>query len=122
MKKTVLIIDDDLNLLESLQRGMHDHADQYSVIISSDSKYFEDVLSKNSVDLVVTDILMPEKDGIEIILEMKRKYPKIKIIAMSGGGLINSKWYLDLAKDLKIDDVLQKPFSKEQLLNVLNNI
>ena len=67
-------------------------------------------------DLVVTDIIMPEKDGIETVIELRKDFPEIKIIAISGGGRTHDLNILKVAEEFGADSVLAKPFSGEQLL------
>jgi CheY-like chemotaxis protein len=73
-------------------------------------------------DLVITDIIMPEKDGIEVIIEMRKRIPTVKIIAMSGGGRVSAKNYLELAGRLGADITLGKPFSGSDLMKAVNTL
>ncbi len=73
-------------------------------------------------DLVITDIIMPEKDGIEVIMEMRKRIPAVKIIAMSGGGRVSAKNYLELAGRLGADITLGKPFSASDLMKAVNTV
>ena len=67
-------------------------------------------------DLVITDIIMPEQDGIETIIKLRKFSPTLKIIAVSGGGILDGKFYLELASHLGADAVLEKPFSAADIL------
>jgi len=71
---------------------------------------------EQSFDLVVTDIIMPEKEGVETILEMRKLYPDIKIVAISGGGRTRNMDFLKLAKQFGADRILAKPFSDDELM------
>jgi len=71
---------------------------------------------EQSFDLVVTDIIMPEKEGVETILEMRKLYPDIKIVAISGGGRTRNMDFLELAKQFGADRILAKPFSDDELM------
>ena len=72
---------------------------------------------KSSVtDLVVTDLIMPEEDGLKVILKLKELKPALKIIAISGGGKAGPGSYLNLAKALGADAVYSKPFSINDLI------
>ncbi len=73
-------------------------------------------------DLIITDLVMPEKEGIEIIQEIKRDFPKVKIIAISGGGTGDAGQYLDMAKTMGADNTLAKPFEKEELLKAVTDL
>ena len=79
-----------------------------------------------TVDLVVTDILMPEIDGIELCQKLKDAYPELKLILISGGGrqpAIDSNYdYLEVAKKLTgVETILKKPFNPEELLKIINS-
>lgn len=66
--------------------------------------------------LAVIDIIMPEKEGVETITELKRDHPALKIIAISGGGRTHNLDFLELAREIGADDILAKPFSEEDLM------
>jgi len=72
--------------------------------------------SQESIDLVNTDIIMPEKEGLETIRELKRDFPDVKIIAISGGASIEAKDYLKMAKQFGAMCTLVKPIEREALL------
>ena len=75
------------------------------------------ILAARPIDLVITDLLMPETDGIETIVELRRLYPATKIIAISGGGEYQSgAGFLRAAESLGADRTLTKPFEFKQLL------
>jgi DNA-binding response OmpR family regulator len=73
-------------------------------------------------DVVITDILMPDKEGIETILELRRRYPTIRIIAISGGGRTGNKDFLRTAKHLGADRTLAKPFGLTELLKLVREV
>ena len=73
-------------------------------------------------DIVITDIIMPDKDGIEVILHLKKNYKKVRIIAISGGGRINAKDHLEIAGQLGVDATLTKPFSHEDIIRIIKEI
>ncbi len=73
-------------------------------------------------DLVITDIVMPEKEGIEVILAVRNKRPTVKIIAMSGGGRQSPADYLQMAKMLGASTALTKPFSTEVLMAAVDEL
>ena len=72
-------------------------------------------------DLIITDIVMPIKDGLETITELVKEFPKIKIIAVSNGGQYGDILYLNLAKQFGAKNILNKPVEREELLNAVNN-
>jgi CheY-like chemotaxis protein len=67
-------------------------------------------------DIVVTDLIMPEEDGLKVIIKLKELKPSIKIIAISGGGKAGPGSYLNLAKALGADAIYSKPFSLNELI------
>lgn len=77
---------------------------------------------QNPADVVVTDLIMPEKEGLETILELKRMQPRLRIIAMTGGGRVNARDYLTLAGALGAARTLAKPFSDTELLGAIQEV
>ena len=80
------------------------------------------IYRQEPVDLIITDILMPEKEGIETIIELRQDFPDVKIIAMSGGGRIGTKDYLHLAKIFGVQRTFTKPVAREQLLDAIKEL
>ena len=72
--------------------------------------------------MVITDLLMPERDGLEFITELRKKYPKVKIIAMSGGGHIARDSYLRIAKTFGAHFLLEKPFNQSDVLGAVEAV
>jgi CheY-like chemotaxis protein len=70
---------------------------------------------REPLDLVITDLVMPEQEGVETIRKLRHKYPEVKIIAMSGGGRSSATAYLKIAKAMGADLVLAKPFSNDEM-------
>jgi DNA-binding response OmpR family regulator len=70
--------------------------------------------------VVLTDIIMPEQDGIGVIMEMRRERPGVKIIAMSGSGRCGKSDFLTVAKKLGADSVIHKPFDIDELVETIN--
>jgi DNA-binding response OmpR family regulator len=73
-------------------------------------------------DLVITDLIMPEEDGLKVIMKIKEKKPGIKLVAISGGGKAGPGNYLSLAKALGADAVFPKPFSIADLISKVDNL
>ena len=74
----------------------------------------------NPCDLMITDIIMPEKEGVATIIELKRDYPDLKIIAISGGGRTKNLDFLQLADEFGADKILAKPFLEDELIVRVN--
>ena len=105
-----IIIDDEHDARENLKGLLIRHCE--GVVVVDEAGSVEDgktIIEKNKPDLVITDIIMPEKEGLETILELRKNHPGLKIIAISGGGRIGPQGYLPSAKYLGADMVFQKP-------------
>jgi len=116
----ILIIDDDLQIRQMLRYMLEDAG--YEVREAPDGKIGISLFRKEAADVVITDIIMPEKEGIETILELKQEFPDIRIIAMSGGGRLGPRQYLESAKNLGAQKTLTKPFSKEAVLKAVQDL
>ena len=93
----------------------------HEVVEASNGKMGLKLYLENPTDLIITDLIMPEKEGIEMILEIKGNNPNAKIIAISGGGKVLADDYLCLARGLGAVSTLSKPFSRDKMLEVVNN-
>ena len=116
----VLLIDDDPALL-----GLMAHAFAtagYETLTAENGRKGLRVLDRCSPDLVVTDIVMPEMEGIGAILQIKRRPRPPKIIAISGAGPGGRRDYLSWAKHLGADEVLAKPFRMSQILALASRL
>lgn len=120
LMKKIVIIEDDVVIRESLKEILE--MNNYEVLAIESGIEFMKRLKEFVPDILITDIIMPDKDGIEIIIEAKKTYPNIRLVAISGGGRIDSESYLNTAKYLGADATLKKPFSHAQLLDILKNL
>lgn len=116
----ILVIDDDDTVRLSVRLALEDA--EHDVDEASNGAEGLDRLKVQMADLVVTDIFMPEKEGLETIDEIRRDYPQVKIIAISGGGRIDPQDYLEIAKQLGADRVLFKPFDIQLMLDVVDEL
>jgi CheY-like chemotaxis protein len=114
---SILIIDDDDSLRDSLRRTLHQEG--YAIMEASEGGRGLKLLERSPVDLILLDMFMPDKDGLETIGELRRAHPGIAIIAMSGGGFKGTVDVLHVAKKLGVRRTLAKPFTREQLLDAL---
>jgi CheY-like chemotaxis protein len=116
----ILLIDDDdplrIVLSQSLTRFGH------AVIEARNGKEGLELFPHANADVVITDIVMPEKGGFEVLMELRKKQPPVKIIAMSGGGQQSAVDYLHTAKLMGAKRVLAKPFSSETLIAAINEL
>ncbi|HWI29385.1 MAG TPA: response regulator [Stellaceae bacterium] len=116
----VMVIDDDSALRRLVQRALS--GDGHEVIEAENGEEGLTLLQRHRPDLVVTDILMPKKEGIETISRMKEHHPAIKIIAMSGGGLSGNLMFLDVARALGVEATLAKPFRAAELTETVARV
>lgn len=116
----VLVIDDDQGVRHTIETVLS--AKGFRVRTAPDGEVGLRLLTEFQADLVVTDIIMPEKEGIETIIAIKDRFPKVKIVAMSGGGRTSEPFdVLDAAKELGADCVLVKPFDVDQLMEAVES-
>jgi DNA-binding NtrC family response regulator len=116
----VLLVDDDddfrMPLRKYLERTGHE------VIEARNGTQAVEAYKKQPVDVVVTDLIMPEKEGIETIMELKRQHPQVRIVAMSGGGRINGGDFLKVAQQLGARRALAKPFSCQAMVAAIAEV
>ena len=115
--KRILVIDDE-ELMRSFLRDLLEE-EGYEVIIASDGEEGLALFETNSIDLVITDIIMPVKDGLDTILELKKKAPDLPVIAISAGGNIPKERYLAVAGYMKNTRTLAKPFAGQELVSAV---
>lgn len=116
----ILIIDDDECMRYSLRRILE--AEQYSVLEACDGDEGIKTFRAHDVDLIVTDILMPEKEGLEVISELRNDPEKPPIIAISGGGERGNLDFLEVAKVMGAAAVLPKPLNIKRFLQVVSDL
>ena len=115
--RKILVIDDEKSCLALLH--WHLKRNGFEVIPASNGDEALELMTRQSVDLVITDIIMPGKDGLETIQEIREHWPETKIIAISGGGLWSAGLYVNLSLKLGATSVLQKPFASDELLKAV---
>ena len=116
----VLVIDDNADLCANLRAGLE--IEGYEVLTASNGEQGLKQLAEHKVDAVVTDLFMPDKDGIETIVELRKLSPKVKIVAMSGWTSTQGSDYLRVAREIGASVTLQKPFDPEELSRVVRQL
>ena len=114
----ILIVDDEphMRMLVSAMLTGSGRETAHEFITAENGRIAIELLAKETFDLIITDLVMPEKNGIDLIMEIKQTSPKVKILAMSGGGGINGRFdYLPIAKLIGAENILRKPFKREEL-------
>ena len=117
MKKRILIIDDEQFLLNTMQRDLREYNDEFEIYTNTNSMNTLKFVEELAIDLLITDIYMPDKNGLEIIREVRKKFPAVKLIAMSGRDID----YLNYAEVFGSTCSLSKPFSKDDLIMAINS-
>ena len=117
----ILVVEDDIQVRRMVCKILKNQG--YDLAEAANGKEAFKLLSHEvNIKIVVADIIMPEKDGLETIQELKRDYPDIKILAISGGGKISAKNYLILAQKVGADLILKKPFDKQELIDAVKQL
>lgn len=88
----------------------------FEVHASPDGRRVADILREHPIDLVITDMVMPERDGIETLTELRYSHPRLPVIAISGDVPLNTELYLTIAEKLGASRVLAKPFKMDRLI------
>ena len=115
----ILIIDDE-SQIRSMLRLMLERVG-YEIAEAPDGIEGIRQYRENPADLIITDLIMPNKDGIGMIIDLKKEFPKVKIIAMSGGGVNRPEGYLDGAKKLGATRTLTKPIDRDEMLKAVKD-
>jgi DNA-binding NtrC family response regulator len=115
----ILVIDDDALVRKSIVHLLEGAG--YEVLSADDGKRGMAMFRSEQPDLVITDIVMPEQEGIQTITEMLKSKPGTKIIAISGAGRIGNTDFLKIAQALGAMDAIPKPFDPDELLTVVKN-
>jgi CheY-like chemotaxis protein len=115
--RTVLIADDDKLILSSfryvlVQRG-------YNVLVAADGIQAIRQLEEARVDIVFLDILMPQKEGLETLLELRRRFPSTPVYVMSGGGTRSKHDFLAVAEKFGATGILRKPITPADLIKLI---
>ena len=113
----ILLIDDDVDFRTMLRRTLQKAG--HEVAEAGNGQEGLKQLSESLVDLVLTDIIMPDMEGVETVMHLKRTHPALKVIVMSGGGRLTSDSYLKLALKMGAFRAFGKPFETADLLEAV---
>ncbi len=116
----ILVIDDEKEICEMLSEKLESAG--YEAEVAPNGKVGLTLQSKKPFDLVITDIFMPEKEGIETIRELRRDYPAVRIIAISGGYRYGPEELLEAARMLGADRTFAKPFKLNDLQEAIKEL
>lgn len=117
-RKQILVIDDEEPIRNYLREVLEKAG--YSVMDCGDGDKGIEIFLDDDFDIVLTDIAMPKKDGVEVLIEMKKVSPSTRIIAMSG--VAECDKLLKVANIYKADATIKKPFGKEDVLSAIKKV
>jgi len=116
----ILVIDDDEQMRVLLQQAMQWAG--FEVVTAENGRQGQQLFEEQPADLIITDLIMPEQEGLETIRILKQGYPAVKIIAISGGGRIGPEAYLPAAMELGADRIFTKPFDVKELISAVQEL
>lgn len=117
---TILVIDDQADLRAMIEMTLVSAG--FHVVGAANGREAIRAVAKEKIDLVLTDLLMPERDGLEVMADLRRSRPDLPVIAMSGGGRMPADFYLKVARTFGAKTILEKPFSPEQFLEKIGGV
>ncbi len=120
MPHRICLIEDDTPLRTALARFLTRTG--YEVVEAEHGRKALEEMAIKPVALVITDMIMPEMDGVETLVALRRDHPKVKIIAISGGGIRTAEQLLELAQMLGAHKTFSKPLNPEELLDAISSL
>ena len=116
----ILVVDDDPSILSFIDEALNNDHDVYT---SETVDSAEKIINSTDINLLIADLVIPEKNGIDMIMSFKKSHPELHIIAISGGGGITGKFdYLPIAKLVGAEITLKKPFTIDELRKNVANL
>jgi CheY-like chemotaxis protein len=117
---SILVVDDDPGTRKVMQQVLEPLG--YAVTVAGNGTEALRSFQQQPVDLVITDLIMPEADGFELIAHLRKNFRNLEIIAISGGGHLGADTYLTIARGLGVDVVLQKPITRDNLVMAIKTV
>ena len=114
----ILLVDDDLSVLDVMSEMLR--LEGHDVTVVENGRQAVTAVGHSRFDLVITDLIMPEKEGLETIADIRRHAADLPIIAISGGGRLGPNDYLETARFIGADATLTKPFARHELLSTVD--
>lgn len=119
--KRILVIDDDREVRNTICENLRECG--YEVLDAGNGAIGLELIEKIGLpDMVITDIIMPEKEGLEIIMEIRKKHPNVRVIAISGGARTQVGDFLEMAKKLGADASFPKPIDMDMLEETIKKL
>ena len=117
----VMVVDDEPAVRNLFKEILAES--EHVVIEAQNGEEACEIIHETAIDLVVTDLVMPEKSGLELIMDLAENYPELPIIAVSGGGGITGRFdYLPIAKLIGAKKIVNKPFKVEEIRKLIYDI
>lgn len=117
---SILVVDDDTSVLDVMSEMLR--LEGHDVTIAENGKDAVHWVVNRNFDLVITDLIMPEKEGLETIADIRRESNEMPIIAISGGGRVGPNDYLETAKFIGANATLAKPFARQELISTVDSL
>ena len=116
----ILVVDDDLAVLDVMSEMLR--LEGHEVTVAENGVDAVQCVNDAEFDLVITDLIMPEKEGLETIADIRRSRADLPIIAISGGGRLGPTDYLETARFIGANATLAKPFARQELLSTVESL
>jgi CheY-like chemotaxis protein len=116
----ILVIEDDAGIRTLLKDALQ--LESHEVFDACDGEQGAKIYRRHEIDMVITDVFMPEKEGLEVIMELRSKHPDVKIIAISGGSRNIKMDYLKVAENLGANRSFKKPFSLAEVIAAVKEL
>lgn len=116
----ILLVDDDEATRTAIRKVLE--VSGYRVMEARNGIEALDRASAHPPALLITDIIMPQKEGIETIREFRKAHPQVKIMAISGGGRVKTADFLEIARKFGASKVMKKPFRTQDFLNAVEEV
>lgn len=117
---SILVVDDDTQVLDVMSEMLR--LEGHRVAVAENGQAAVEQMRDQSFDLVITDLIMPEKEGLETIADIRRQRSDLPIIAISGGGRIGPTDYLETARFIGANATLAKPFGRQELISTVAHL
>jgi two-component system response regulator (stage 0 sporulation protein F) len=117
----ILVVDDEEPIRTLVSKIVQ--KDGHEVMVAENGQHACDAFQNAEIDLIITDLVMPEKNGIEMIIQLKKTHPDLKVIAISGGsGFSGQIDLLSVAQLLGAKHIIRKPFTVDDIRNAVNDM
>ena len=116
----ILLVDDDISVLDVMSEMLR--LEGHEVTVAENGEQAVERVNEQNFDLIIADLIMPEKEGLETIADIRRQYAQRPIIAISGGGRLGPNDYLETARFIGANATLAKPFARTELIKTVDSL